>query len=85
MARSLSKPPYVSPSLMRQLLKGKRVVQTWSRQSSILPDWVGLLLQVHQGKSFVQIQVTEEMVGSKLGEYAPTRKFNVYKKKQKKK
>jgi|TARA_B110000261_G_scaffold138025_1_gene156699 ribosomal protein S19 len=85
MARSLQKAPFVSPSLIRKTLKKDRPIQTWARNCFILPEFIGLIFQVHQGKTFVRFQVTEEMVGSKLGEYALTRKANIFKKKQKKK
>jgi small subunit ribosomal protein S19 len=79
-ARSLKKGPFVDPSLQRKLEKlarsgSKQAVRTWSRRSMITPDMVGLTLQVHNGKLFVPVYVTENMVGHRLGEFAPTRKF----------
>jgi small subunit ribosomal protein S19 len=80
MARSLRKGPYVDPSLQRKvdkLAKGgaKQVIRTWSRRSMITPDFVGLTFHVHNGKLFVPVFVTENMVGHRLGEFSPTRKF----------
>jgi len=80
MARSLRKGPYVDPSLQRKVDKitaggGKGVIKTWSRRSTITPDFVGLTFHVHNGKLFMPVFVTENMVGHRLGEFAPTRKF----------
>ena len=80
MARSLRKGPYVDPSLQRKVDKlaaggGKGVVKTWSRRSMITPDFVGLTFHVHNGKLFMPVFVTENMVGHRLGEFSPTRKF----------
>lgn len=83
MARSLKKGPYCSPKLLKKVIKtrqgaggrGRVVVQTWSRRSTILPEFVGATLMVHNGKIFVPVLVTENMVGHKLGEFAPTRTF----------
>lgn len=80
MARSLRKGPYVDPSLQRKVDKlaagaGKGVIKTWSRRSMITPDFVGLTFHVHNGKLFMPVFVTENMVGHRLGEFAPTRKF----------
>ncbi|HPG25067.1 MAG: 30S ribosomal protein S19 [Spirochaetaceae bacterium] len=79
MARSLKKGPYVDPSLQRKVDKlaggGKGVIKTWSRRSMITPDFVGLTFHVHNGKLFMPVFVTENMVGHRLGEFAPTRKF----------
>jgi small subunit ribosomal protein S19 len=80
MARSLRKGPYVDPSLQRKLEKlaaggGKGVIKTWSRRSMITPEFVGLTFHVHNGKLFMPVFVTENMVGHRLGEFAPTRKF----------
>ncbi|MBB84568.1 MAG: 30S ribosomal protein S19 [Deltaproteobacteria bacterium] len=80
MARSLRKGPYVDPSLQRKVDKlaaggGKGVVKTWSRRSMITPDFVGLTFHVHNGKLFMPVFVTENMVGHRLGEFAPTRTF----------
>lgn len=80
MARSLKKGPYVQESLLAKVLKAKetqdrRVIKTWSRRSTITPDFVGLTLAVHNGKKFIPVYITENMVGHKLGEFAPTRTF----------
>jgi small subunit ribosomal protein S19 len=80
MARSLKKGPFVDPSLQRKVEKSlssgsKQVIRTWSRRSMITPEFVGLTFHVHNGKLFVPVFVTENMVGHRLGEFAPTRKF----------
>ena len=79
MARSLKKGPFVDKSLMNKIKKlneanKKEVVKTWSRRSTIFPDFVGHTIAVHNGKDFVPVYVTEDMVGHKLGEFALTRK-----------
>jgi small subunit ribosomal protein S19 len=80
MARSVKKGPYVFHKLMKKVLeaqasKKKSVIKTWSRASMIVPDMVGQTIAVHNGKTFVPVFVTENMVGHKLGEFAPTRVF----------
>jgi len=80
MARSLKKGPFVDESLLKKVQKlneenKKTVVKTWSRRSTIYPDFVGHTIAVHNGKDFIPVYVTEEMVGHKLGEFALTRKF----------
>jgi small subunit ribosomal protein S19 len=80
MPRSLKKGPYVEPSLQKRvdrLLQSddKKVVKTWSRRSTITPDFIGHTFAVHNGNKFIPIYVTENMVGHKLGEFAPTRTF----------
>ena len=80
MARSLKKGPYVFDRLLKkvQLLNEsgkKEVIKTWSRRSNIFPDFVGHTFAVHNGKEFIPVYVTEDMVGHKLGEFALTRKF----------
>ncbi len=80
MARSLKKGPYVEESLMKKIQemnKGnkKTVIKTWSRRSTIFPDFVGHTLAVHNGKDFIPVYITEDMVGHKLGEFSQTRKF----------
>ena len=80
MPRSLKKGPYVHHALMDKVAKAKlsnkrQVIKTWSRASMIIPDMVGETIAVHNGKTFVPILVTENMVGHKLGEFAPTRNF----------
>ncbi len=80
MARSLKKGYFVDVPLLEKVHKqqstgDRRVVRTWSRRSTILPDMVGLTIAVHNGKAFIPVFVTENMVGHKLGEFAPTRTF----------
>lgn len=80
MARSLKKPPFIHYKLSQRvdeaLASGKKnVIKTWSRASTITPDFVGLTVAVHNGKQFIPVYVTENMVGHKLGEFSPTRKF----------
>lgn len=80
MARSVKKGPYVFHKLQKKVsaeqdTKRKTVIKTWSRASMIVPDMVGKTIAVHNGKTFVPVFVTENMVGHKLGEFAPTRVF----------
>lgn len=80
MARSIKKGPYVFHKLMAKVEKAKEsnkktVIKTWSRASMIIPDMVGETIAVHNGKTFVPVFITENMVGHKLGEFAPTRNF----------
>jgi small subunit ribosomal protein S19 len=80
MARSIKKGPYVEPKLLVKVEKlnnrnEKRQIKTWSRRSMILPEFVGHTFLVHNGKTFVQVYVTENMVGHRLGEFSPTRQF----------
>ncbi len=80
MSRSVKKGPFVQERLMKRILlmnekNEKRAVRTWSRASTIFPDFVGHTIAVHDGRKHVPIYVTEEMVGHKLGEFAPTRTF----------
>ena len=80
MARSVKKGPFVDQHLMSKVLeaqrtKSKKVLKTWSRRSTILPEMVGVTFAVHNGKKFIPVYVTENMVGHKLGEFAPTRTF----------
>jgi small subunit ribosomal protein S19 len=80
MARSLKKGPFVHESLQKKNAKmneagEKKVIKTWSRASMIVPDMLGHTIAVHNGKSHVPVYVTEQMVGHKLGEFAPTRLF----------
>ena len=80
MSRSIKKGPYVNEKLLKRIQemndKGeKKVLKTWSRASTIFPDFVGHTIAVHDGKKHVPVYVTEEMVGMKLGEFAPTRTF----------
>ena len=80
MSRSIKKGPFVNEKLLKRIQemndKGeKKVLKTWSRASTIFPDFVGHTIAVHDGKKLVPVYVTEEMVGMKLGEFAPTRTF----------
>jgi small subunit ribosomal protein S19 len=80
MARSVKKGPYIQPSLQKKvdamLNSGSRqIIRTWSRRSMITPEMIGLTFHVHNGKLFMPVYVTENMVGHRLGEFAPTRKF----------
>ena len=80
MGRSLKKGPFVQPKLLERVQKmneagEKRVLKTWSRSSTIFPDFVGHTFAVHDGRKHVPVYVTEDMVGHKLGEFAPTRTF----------
>ena len=80
MARSLKKPPFVHYKLAQRVeamqASGKKsVIKTWSRASTITPEFVGLTIAVHNGRQFIPVFVTENMVGHKLGEFAPTRNF----------
>ena len=80
MARSLKKGPFVDEYLMDKVKKNnstekKEVIKTWSRRSTIFPEFIGNTFAVHSGREFVPVYVTEDMVGHKLGEFVPTRKF----------
>ena len=80
MSRSIKKGPYVEESLMKKITalneaNDKKAVKTWSRSSTIFPDFVGHTIAVHDGRKHVPVYVTEDMVGHKLGEFAPTRTF----------
>lgn len=83
MARSAKKGPFVQPSLLAKISKvkssGKReAIKTWSRRSLITPEFVGLTFAIHNGKKFISVFVTENMVGHYLGEFAPTRTFRLH-------
>ena len=80
MGRSVKKGPYVQPVLLKRVMQmneagEKRVLKTWSRSSTIFPDFVGHTFAVHDGRKHVPVYVTEDMVGHKLGEFAPTRTY----------
>lgn len=80
MSRSLKKGPFADDHLVEKLAalnakNEKKVVRTWSRRSTIIPDFIGHTIAVHNGKKFIPVYVTENMVGHKLGEFAPTRTF----------
>ncbi|MBI2891999.1 MAG: 30S ribosomal protein S19 [Deltaproteobacteria bacterium] len=81
MARSIKKGPFIDDHLLKKVTeaaetRSKKVIKTWSRRSTILPECVGLTFAVHNGRKFVPVFVTENMVGHKLGEFAPTRTFH---------
>jgi small subunit ribosomal protein S19 len=79
MSRSSKKGPYVDPKLLKKIAKltpgSKTVIKTWSRDSEISPEMVGFVFGVHNGRDFLEVLVKEEMVGHRLGEFSPTRKF----------
>ena len=79
MSRSLKKGPYVDPKLLKKISKLKpgenTVIKTWSRDSEIAPEMVGFRFGVHNGKDFIDVYIKEEMVGHRLGEFSPTKKF----------
>jgi small subunit ribosomal protein S19 len=81
-SRSVKKGPFVDEHLLRKVQamqeetrKGSKIIKTWSRRSTIIPEFVGLTFAVHNGKKFIPVFVTEEMVGFKLGDFSPTRTF----------
>jgi len=79
-ARSIKKGPYIQECLLRKIdteagAPSKKVIKTWSRRSTIIPEFVGCTFAVHNGKKFIPVFVTENMVGHKLGEFAPTRTY----------
>ena len=84
MTRSAKKGPYVQPALLEKVNKVKdssnkrEVIKTWSRRSMVTPDFVGLTIAVHNGKKFISVFVTENMVGHYLGEFSPTRTFRLH-------
>ena len=77
MARSLKKGPYIDKRLMEKISKAKpgEVIKTWSRAATITPEMVGVTFGVHNGKEFISVKATEDMVGHRLGEFSPTTKF----------
>jgi len=79
MSRSLKKGPYVDPRLLKKIANlrpgDKAIIKTWSRSSAISPEMVGFTFGVHNGREHIPVFITEEMVGHKLGEFSPTRKF----------
>ena len=88
MARSLKKGPYVFERLLKKVEKlnetgKKEVIKTWSRRSTIFPEFVGLTIGVHNGREHVPVYVTEDMVGHKLGEFSPTRTYRGHEKDKK--
>ena len=84
MARSAKKGPYVDLRLIDKINKAKAaknskdIIKTWSRSSMVIPSFVGMVINVHDGKKFVSVHITESMVGHKLGEFAPTRIFRMH-------
>ena len=81
MSRSVWKGPFIDPSLIKKVEKQKnemnsKPIKTWSRKSTIIPDFVGVSFLIYNGKKFILITVSEDMVGHKLGEFAPTRQFS---------
>jgi len=81
MSRSLKKGPYIEGQLLKKVQmaqhsRSNRVIKTWSRRSTIVPEMVGLTLAVHNGRKFIPVFVSENMVGHKLGEFSPTRTFH---------
>ncbi len=83
MGRSLKKGPFVDDHLLKKIddlnrKRDKRVIRTWSRRSTIIPDMVGHTIAVHDGRKHVPVYISESMVGHKLGEFAPTRTFGVH-------
>ncbi len=84
MARSLKKGPFVDDHLIKKVLKAKeeksnKPIKTWSRRSTITPDMIGVTLNVHNGRNFIPVYITENHIGYKLGEFAPTRTFKGHK------
>lgn len=77
MARSLKKGPYIDKKLLEKIKKAKpgEIIKTWARDCIITPEMVGFTFGVHNGKEFISVKITEEMVGHKLGEFSPTTKF----------
>ena len=80
MPRSIKKGPFVDDHLMTKVMRaqntrGKQVIRTWSRRSTVIPEMVGFTLAVHNGKKFIPVFISENMVGHKLGEFSPTRTF----------
>ena len=79
MARSLKKGPYIHPSILKHMSRirvgDKKVIKTWSRSSEISPEMIGYTFGVHNGRNFIEVKIDEDMVGHRLGEFAPTRKF----------
>jgi small subunit ribosomal protein S19 len=78
--RSLKKGPFIDDHLLKKVLtaqesRSRNIIKTWSRRSTVLPEFVGVTIAIHNGKKFLPIFITEDMVGHKLGEFAPTRTF----------
>ena len=80
MARSVNKGPFLDPSVRKKVRLAResgsnKVIKTWSRRSTIVPDMIGLTFAVHNGRQFIPVYITEQMIGHKLGEFAPTRTY----------
>jgi len=89
MSRSIKKGPYTEPSLMKKIEEmnrrfDKKVIKSWARRSTIVPEMVGHTVAVHNGRKFIPVYITENMVGHKLGEFSPTRTFRAHSGKTKK-
>ena len=82
MSRSIKKGPFVDPKLLKKISKLKQgdntIIKTWSRSSTITPEMLGFTFGVHNGRKFIEVKVSEDMVGHRLGEFAPTRTFVVH-------
>ncbi len=83
MARSLKKGPFISEKLLKKVKKAKeegsrKPIKTYSRASTVIPDMIGMTIQVHNGKNFIPVYISENLVGHKLGEFAPTRIFRTH-------
>lgn len=83
MARSLKKGPYVDPKLFKKIVKmnesgEKRVIKTWARGSTVVPEFIGHTIAVHNGMKFIPVYITEATIGHKLGEFSPTRTFRAH-------
>jgi small subunit ribosomal protein S19 len=81
MPRSIKKGPYIEESLWKKVVvanetRSQKVIKTWSRRSTVLPEMIGITFAVHNGKKFIPVFITEDMVGHKLGEFSPTRTFH---------
>lgn len=88
MPRSLKKGPFVDEKLMKKVrtmieIGDKKIIKTWSRRSTVVPDFIGYTFAVHNGRKFIPVYVTENMVGHKLGEFSPTRTFKGHSKSEK--
>ncbi len=88
MPRSLKKGPYIDPKLLKRILamneaNDKKVFKTWSRRSTIAPEFIGHTIAVHNGRKFIPVYITENMVGHKLGEFSPTRTFRAHSREKK--
>lgn len=88
MPRSLKKGPFVDEKLMKKVrtmieIGDKKIIKTWSRRSTVVPDFIGYTFAVHNGRKFIPVYVTENMVGHKLGEFSPTRTFKGHSKAEK--